>query len=544
MESISSSESKKLVDGPASQSADPSAINADTKKQKLCVWQQQQQIVGLVAEPFRWVAMLCRELNATFVVGVVLVYGLSNGFAGSFFRVVSDYYWKDVQKAQPSAVQLFMGLYYVPWVLKPVWGVLTDVVPVRGYRRRPYFIVAGILGATAATIVSSAGGLPAVAALVCLVGMTAAVAIADVTIDACIARNSIEKPSLAPDMQSLSGFVSSLGALVGYSTSGIFVHKLGAQVGIHRPVQFKFLKKNNYFMNTVWLASDRSIGIMAIPALLLILLGFVIFELKTNQVSEKHKVWDKMGAAVRGMGKTITYAAVWKPSLYMYLSLALSISTHEGQFYWYTDKTAGPAFSQEFIGIIYAIGALASMIGVLIYHKLLKNLPFRSLLFYAQLLYAVSGMLDLIFVLRWNRKLGIPDYLFVIFEECTSRIISRIRWMPMIVLSTKLCPLGIEGTFFALLMCIDSLGTLSSKTGGGIVLHALHVTRTDFRNLWLVVFIRNLLRLSTLCLIFLVPKADQTDVLLPPDILESSRSFQKEEEESLELAKFSEMEEV
>ncbi|OAY71867.1 putative folate-biopterin transporter 6, partial [Ananas comosus] len=302
MESISSSESKKLVDGPASQSAGPSAINADTKKQKLCVWQQ-QQIAGLVAEPFRWVAMLCRELNATFVVGVVLVYGLSNGFAGSFFRVVSDYYWKDVQKAQPSAVQLFMGLYYVPWVLKPVWGVLTDVVPVRGYRRRPYFIVA----------VSSAGGLPAVAALVCLVGMTAAVAIADVTIDACIARNSIEKPSLAPDMQSLSGFVSSLGALVGYSTSGIFVHKLGAQ---------------------------GALGIMAIPALLLILLGFVIFELKTNQV------WDKMGEAIKGMGKTITHPAVWKPSLYMYLSLALSISTHEGQFYWYTDKTAGPAFSQ------------------------------------------------------------------------------------------------------------------------------------------------------------------------------------------------------
>jgi hypothetical protein len=37
---------------------------------------------------------------------------------------------------------------------------------------------------------------------------------------------------------------------------------------------------------------------------------------------------------------------VRKPSLYMYLSLALSISTHEGQFYWYTDPKAGPAFSQ------------------------------------------------------------------------------------------------------------------------------------------------------------------------------------------------------
>ncbi|KAJ6673896.1 FOLATE-BIOPTERIN TRANSPORTER 1 CHLOROPLASTIC [Salix viminalis] len=68
----------------------------------------------------------------------------------------------------------------------------------------------------------------------------------------------------------------------------------------------------------------------------------------------------------------------------------------------------------------------------------------------------------------------------------------------MIVLSTRLCPLGIEGTFFALLMCIDSLGSLSSKWGGGLVLHLLHVTRNDFTNLWLAILIRNGLRFATL----------------------------------------------
>lgn len=213
----------------------------------------------------------------------------------------------------------------------------------------------------------------------------------------------------------------------------------------------------------------------------------------------------------------------------MYLSLALSISTHEGQFYWYTDPKAGPGFSQEFVGMIYAIGALASIIGVLIYHKVLKDYPFRNLLFFAQLLYAASGMLDLVFVLRWNLKIGVPDYFFVVTEECLSRIVSRIRWMPMIVLSTKLCPLGIEGTFFALLMCIDSLGSLSSKWAGGVVLHLLHVTRTDFSNLWLVVLVRNLLRISTLTLIFLIPKGDQSEVFVPPDLLANASIINFEE---------------
>ncbi|KAJ9167641.1 hypothetical protein P3X46_019258 [Hevea brasiliensis] len=454
--------------------------------------------LSIFLEPFQWLQMLSSQLNPTFIFGVVLVYGLSQGFSGSFFKVVTDYYWKDIQKVQPSVVQLYIGLYYIPWIMKPIWGLFTDVFPIAGYKRRPYFAVAGILGCVSALTVALLGKLPAAVALSCLIGVTAGVAIADVTIDACIARNSIEMRSLAPDMQSLCGFCSSVGALVGYLSSGFFVHHLGPQ---------------------------KALVLLAIPPALLILLGFVIYEVRSTSVrSEKKKAVEDLGVAVKGMYKTMKFTQVWKPSLYMYLSLALSISTHEGQFYWYTDPKAGPAFSQEFVGIIYAIGAMASIVGVVIYQKALKNYPFRNLLFFAQLLYGLSGMLDIIFILRWNLVLGIPDSFFVISEECVSRIVSRIRWMPMIVLSTRLCPLGIEGTFFALLMCIDSLGTLSSKWGGGIILHLLHVTRTDFRNLWLVILIRNVLRLGTLCLIFLIPKADQTDDLIPADILAATTS--------------------
>ncbi|KAL4332893.1 hypothetical protein GQ457_07G037350 [Hibiscus cannabinus] len=473
--------------------------------------------LSVFLEPVQWIQMLSSQLNPTFIVGIFLVYGLNLGFSGSFFKVVTDYYWKDVQKVQPSVVQLYIGLYHIPWVMKPVWGLLTDVLPIRGYRRRPYFVVAGILGCASALMVALIGDLPAALALTCLIGVAAGMAIADVTIDACIARNSIEVRSLAPDMQSLCGFCSSAGALIGYSTSGFFVHHLGPQ---------------------------GALILLAIPPVFITVLGFVIYEMRSSSFhSEKHKTMENLGVAVSGMYRTIKFPQVWKPSLYMYLSLALSISTHEGQFYWYTDPKAGPAFSQEFVGIIYAIGAMASMVGVLIYHKTLKDIQFRNLLFFAQLLYGTSGMLDLIFILRWNLVLGIPDYFFVITEECVSRIISRIRWIPMMVLSTRLCPIGIEGTFFALLMCIDTLGSLTSKWGGGMALHVFHVTRTDFTNLWLVVLIRNILRIVTLGLVFLVPKADQLDALIPPDIL-TKNSTVKSDDEGLELVPKNERDEV
>ncbi|EPS73522.1 hypothetical protein M569_01230, partial [Genlisea aurea] len=429
-----------------------------------------------------WIRLLSSKLSPTFVLGVVLVYGLSQGFSFSFFKVVSDYYWKDVQKLQPSAVQLFVGLYTIPWLMKPFWGLLTDVFPVKGYHRRPYFILAGVVGLASAASVAFGGDLPVALALICLIGVMAGIAIADVTIDACIARNSIAIRSLATDMQSLSGACSSAGALIGYSTSGFFI----------------------------------SLGLLGISPAAMIALGFVFQEREEEIPIDDQQTTKKLREAANGMQRTIQLPQVWKPALYLYLSIALNISTHEGQFYWYTDPNAGPAFSQEFVGIIYALGASASIVGVIIYHKYLRDQPFRSLVFFAQLLFAASGVLDLIFILRWNLKIGIPDYLFVVTETCTSKIVSRLRGMPMMVLCSQLCPVGIEGTFFALLMCIDSLGELTAKWGGGMVLNFLGVTRRDFKDLWLAIAIRNSLRFLTLGLAFLIPNSVPTDVLLIP----------------------------
>lgn len=87
----------------------------------------------------------------------------------------------------------------------------------------------------------------------------------------------------------------------------------------------------------------------------------------------------------------------------------------------------------------------------------------------------------------------------------------------MIVLNTRLCSVGIEGTFFALLACIDSLGMLFSKWSGGLILHSFGVTRSDFSNLWLVVLLRTVLRFVVLAFVFLVPDASQSDILVPSD---------------------------
>lgn len=54
------------------------------------------------------------------------------------------------------------------------------------------------------------------------------------------------------------------------------------------------------------------------------------------------------------------------------------------------------------------------------------------------------GMLDLLFIRRWNLVLGIPDCFSVIMEACVSGILGRIQWMLIILNIPKLWPLGIQ----------------------------------------------------------------------------------------------------
>jgi hypothetical protein len=193
-------------------------------------------------------------------------------------------------------------------------------------------------------------------------------------------------------------------------------------------------------------------------------------------------------------------------------------------------------FMQEVIGSTFAVGAVGSLLGVLIYQNFLKNHPFRDILFWSQFLFGASGLLDLVLVLRINLKFGVPDFFFAVIDAAVTHMIGRIKWMPLLILSTKLCPPGIEGTFFALLMSIDHVGMLSSSWAGGLFLHILKVTRTQFENLWIAILVRSLLRLVPLGFLYLIPRSDPNFSTLPTEMLRTKKGNSILEPDTVEMA--------
>ncbi|XP_047966896.1 probable folate-biopterin transporter 2 isoform X1 [Salvia hispanica] len=468
----------------------------------------ESEVRSILYSPVHWFKMLARELHWSFVFGVVSVYGVSQGLGGALARVGTQFYMKDVQKVQPSEAQVYAGITSLPWIVKPLWGILTDVVPISGYHRRPYFVFAGSLGIVSMLFLSLHPGLHIVLALLSLTASSASVAIADVTIDACVAQKSGLHHSLAADMQSLCSLSSSIGALVGFSLSGIFVHLIGPQ-GVY--------------------------GLLTIPAGLVFVVGILLKEQRVSAFAYE-QISQNLANAGKAMWRTLKCPDVWRPCLYMFLSFSLGLNVSEGMFYWVTDSPSGPSFSKQIIGYIMAIGSVGSLLGAILYQYGLKDYPFRDLLFWAQILSCLSGMLDLALVLRWNLWLGVPDFVFVVVDASVSQMIGRFKWMPLLVLSSKMCPPGIEGTFFALLMSIDNAGLLTSSWLGGLLLHVLNVTRTEFGNMWLAILIRNVLRIAPLFLLFLVPRTDPSSSILSDDVDNMKEAVEaREDPDNVEL---------
>ncbi|KAH9624979.1 hypothetical protein KSS87_005261 [Heliosperma pusillum] len=440
-----------------------------------------------VCAPLIWLKMLANETHWSFVFGVVAVYGISQGLGGSLIRVGTEYYMKDVQKLQPSEAQIYQGVTSIPWMVKPLWGLMTDVIPLLGYHRSPYFMIAGVLGIIPMLFLSFHKRLHIFFAVLSLTTGSTGAAIADVTVDACVAQNSNKHKHLAADMQSLCSLSSSSGSLLGFFLSGLLVHLIGPK-GLY--------------------------GLLTIPPALVFLVGTILDEPRTTSASCK-QVRQKLLDAASVMWSTLKLPEVWQPCLYMYLSLAMSLNVYDGMFYWYTDSDAGPNFSQEFVGYILSVGSAGALMGSLLFQYALKDHPFRDLCFWSQLSLGLSGMLDLILVLRLNLRIGVPDHFFAVIDEFALQFIGRLKWLPFLVLSAKLCPPGIEGTFFALIMSIDNIGVFTSSWLGGILLHVLKITRTSFDNLWIAILIRNIARLCPLLFIFLIPRTNSSSFVLP-----------------------------
>lgn len=118
------------------------------------------------------------------------------------------FYFKDELHLSPVDLAALSGLFIVPWTIKPLYGFFSDTVPLFGYRRKSYLLLAGLVGSASwlalATVVDSVE-----AAVAACILASASVAVSDVVVDSLVVERARES-SEAGDGSSGGGALQSL----------------------------------------------------------------------------------------------------------------------------------------------------------------------------------------------------------------------------------------------------------------------------------------------------------------------------------------------
>jgi folate/biopterin transporter len=401
----------------------------------------------------------------------ILVVYFVQGILG-LARLATSFFLKDELGLSPAEVAAMMGVVSLPWVIKPVFGFLSDSLPIFGYRRRSYLLLSSILGcyawAAMGTVVHSA-----VAAMVTITLCSLAIAVSDVIVDSIVVeRIRDESQADTGSLQALCWATTAFGGLITAYLSGFLLEHL----------------------------SIRNIFLITATFPLLVMITATLIE------DAKVAMPQNFGAAKAQLQKikvAISQKTIWLPVLFVFLWQATPSS--DSAFFFFTTNDLG--FGPEFLGRVRLVTSIASLVGVWAFQRFLKAVPLRLIFLWSTLISVALGMTSLILVTHSNRAIGIDDQWFSLGDSLILTVMGQIAFMPVLILAAQLCPPGVEATMFAILMSICNLAGILSHESGALLTHWLGVTDTNFDKLWLLVLITNLATLLPLPMLHWVPDA-------------------------------------
>ena len=435
-------------------------------------------------------------------------------------RLAQSYLFKDTLHLGPAELSALSGLFVLPWTLKPLYGFLSDGIPLFGYKRKSYLILCGVIGTIAygilgyeplwdhLSLATSTQGT-----VVALMVGSACIAFSDVVADGIvvtrtreIANRELQMRSLGDDdshnlldesnsaktaggLQSLCWGASAIGGLLSAYFSGSLLEVM----------------------------SVRSIfGLTAILPFLVAIISTGIDEERQNLQSRTIGATptafiDGVRDQISTLWQAFQQSSIWKPTLFVFLWQ--STPTSDGAFFYFltNDLHLGP----EFLGRVRFITAGAGLLGVFLYNQYFKTMQIKNILFWSTLLSFPLGLLPVLLITHANRELGIPDTWLIYGDDVALAVLGTIAFMPTLVLAARLCPPGIEAVLFATLMSIYNGASTVGTELGALLTKVAGITESNFDNLALLTIFCNV---SSLWPLVLIGWLDEVGTLSEADI--------------------------
>ncbi|XP_020163983.1 probable folate-biopterin transporter 4 isoform X1 [Aegilops tauschii subsp. strangulata] len=483
-----------------------------------------------------WAGRMAAAFGAPFLWLVCLIYFIQ-GFRSFVWTAVS-YQMKDIMKLSPSTSQFLVSAAFFPWSIKPIYGIVSDCIPIKQRKRVPYLIISSGLSLFPWLIIGLSEHLRSSSNLftLMLIVQNLGSAMADVVIDAMIAEAVRSAGSeFAGDLQSLSWSSMAVGGIFGsllggYALSNLpinAIYIIFSALPLFQLVTCVFVKESSKgFDSTIDNAAHDHADDQNIDSAFAGQGSGESFKYvstrrrkgarkknkrrtlsKRSEGHEKHNksvnLYSSLKSAFISLCTAFKQPAILRPMAWFFISNSAVPNISTVMFYYQTEVLHLEA---SFLGTARVIGWFSLMLGTYIYNRYLKHKKLRNILMFAHLGLAIITVLDILLVSRLHIQYGIADKYMVLWGSALADAINQFKMMPFLILSGQLCPPGIEGTLFALFMSINNLSSTLGSFLGAALTSALNISSVQFDNLALGLTVQLMGTLLPIGFLFLIPR--------------------------------------
>ncbi|CAL5221093.1 g3223 [Coccomyxa viridis] len=413
----------------------------------------------------------------TEIYGIGLVYTIF-GFLDVWGHLPVNFFLKDDLGWSPSQLEFWGGLKALPWIIKPVYGILSDAVPLLGYHRRSYLIIFGMLGAGVWVGFSRVQTTSEAIAALMLASFTSAFSITVVD-SILVTRTHGQSLDFAASLQSFCWGLQAVGKVVSAGAVGLMVRRLSPR--------------------TCFLV------VAALP-FLIALSSLVMREERQPCCGGRRRKGEAVCASIlqeklKLLGQTCTNKYLLMPAIFFFL-WQITPSVDSAMFFFGTNVLH---FSEEFYGTVLLIDGIAQVIGVAVYNTCLRSVALKKVFLWTALTLIAVHLMQLVLVTGYNRRWGVTDEAYFLVFGSLHAGLGRLALMPLVVLASRICPKGVEATVFGMLMSLHIASFNTGKVLGSVLTTAFSVTSTNFTNLAPLVLVCAIARFLPLPLLLLLP---------------------------------------
>ncbi len=340
------------------------------------------------------------------------------------------HYLKATQGWDAVRIAASLAVLDVPWVVKPLYGVVSDFLPLFGYRRRSYLLLANV-GAVAAFLWTTQVLAPA--AIVFALLLTSVAMAASSTVCGALLVEYGQKHSASAAFINQQWLWFNVAVMVASLAGGELIEVLSPAGALHAACGIAAAAPIAVIASSIALVDERR---------------------ATMNVAEFRR-------ALRGFLDAFRLRTLWLIGAFLFCYY-FSPGFGTPLYFYQTDHLR---FSQATIGMLSSVSAGGWIAGGLIYRYALHRMTTRALLN----LSILGGTLATL------AFLGMVDVASAVAVYFVNGVAGMIANIATLTLAANHCPERSEGFAFAALMSVINLATpLSDTIGAFLYQHLFH----------------------------------------------------------------------